>query len=240
MTRRPTRPPRLYFSFRSPYSWLTVRRLLEELPEAPAAFDWLPYWDPDPLTAAALVERGAQFHYVQMSRAKHLYLLLDTKRLADSLSVPMAWPVDVDCWWELPHLAYLVARHAGRGLEFYESLVSARWGRGEDICKPDVIRKAAIEAGVAPDLAVSAPDDPGVRAEGVDCLQLAYQDDVFGIPYLRWGRDRFWGYERLDPFLKLWRTNGCADAAATSTDEGAALQAAHAVSYDYDAPGGCG
>lgn len=248
MTRRTVRRPRLYFSFRSPYSWLTVRRLLEELPEAATEFDWLPYWDPDPLTSAALDERGARVHYVQMSRAKHLYLLLDTKRLANELGVPMAWPVDVDCWWELPHLAYLAARRAGRSLEFYQALTAARWGRGEDICVTDVVRRAAIEAGVAADLAVSAPDDPAIRAEGVDCMQLADDDDVFGIPYLRWGRHRFWGYERLDPFLKLWRADHPVAATATASSDDderaphdlAAVLRANGVGYDRDTPGGCG
>ena len=44
-----------------------------------------------------------------MSRAKHRYLLLDIKRLADREGLPFAWPIDIDCWWELPHLAWLHA-----------------------------------------------------------------------------------------------------------------------------------
>ncbi|GAA1767049.1 2-hydroxychromene-2-carboxylate isomerase [Luedemannella helvata] len=225
------RPPRLYFSFRSPYSWLTVQRLRAAVPDADTSLEWLPYWDPDEVTERALKARGAQFHYVQMSRAKHLYLLFDTKRLAQRLGVAMAWPIDVDCWWELPHLAFLAARREGRASAFYDEIVSARWGRGEDICAPDVVRRAAEAAGFDPALAVGAPDDEAIRAEAVDCLATAYDDDVFGIPYLKWGRHRFWGYDRLDGFLEVWAQAAPAAPVAAPTGQ---------VAFDTDTAGGCG
>jgi 2-hydroxychromene-2-carboxylate isomerase len=223
------RKPRLYFSFRSPYSWLTVHRLREAVPDAEQALEWYPYWDPDEVTTRALKERDAEFHYVQMSRAKHLYLLLDTKRLAGRAGLPMSWPVDVDCWWELPHLAYLAARRYGLGMAMYDQLIAARWGRGEDICTPDVVTAAARAAGFDPALALGAPDDEDVRAEAVESLVTAYEDDVFGIPYLRVGRHRFWGYDRLDDFLSTWR-------GVTPPEREPVLVSA----YDTDTAGGCG
>lgn len=198
------RRPRLYFSFRSPYSWLTVRRLREVVPNLSTAMECFPYWDPDERTSAALADRGGEFHYLQMSRAKHLYMLMDTKRLAERQGITMAWPVDVDSWWELPHLAWLQARHDGREWEFYDAVTEARWGRGDDICQPEVIRAAAEQAGLHPDRLVAAADTPDIRSEAVECLYQAYLDDVFGIPYLKWGRHRFWGLDRVDAFLELW------------------------------------
>ncbi len=197
--------PRLYFSFRSPYSWLTIRRLRAEVPGAQQSIDFFPYWDPDEETSAGLTGRGGEFHYVQMSRAKHLYMLMDTKRLAQREGISMAWPVDVDSWWELPHLAFLRARREGLAWEFYDAITQARWGRGDDICQQDVVRAAARKAGLDPELAVGAAHDPDIREEGVDCLYQAYLDDIFGIPYLKWGRHRFWGLDRLDAFLDAWR-----------------------------------
>lgn len=199
------RRPRLYFSFRSPYSWLTVRGLRDRIPDLSAAIECFPYWDPDEKTSAALAGRGGEFHYIQMSRAKHLYMLMDTKRLAEQHGIKMAWPVDIDSWWELPHLAWLRARHEGVEWQFYDAVTEARWGRGDDICQPDVIRAAAEQAGFDPELAVLAPQDPDIRAEAVDSLYQAYLDDVFGIPYLKWGRHRFWGLDRLDAFLGVWQ-----------------------------------
>ncbi len=233
------RRPRLYFSFRSPYSWLTVRRLREVVPDLGEAMECIPYWDPDEQTGAALTRRGGEFHYVQMSRAKHLYMLMDTKRLAQRYGIAMAWPVDVDSWWELPHLAWLYARREGRAWDFYDAVVAARWGRGDDICQPDVVRAAAKQAGLDPELAVAAPDDPSIREEAADCLYLAYLDDIFGIPYLKWGRHRFWGLDRLDAFLDTWLPTR---QAATTGDPDSMPGELHdsTNAYDTDTPGGCG
>lgn len=202
------RSPRLYFSFRSPYSWMTVERLRRELPREPhEVIEFVPFWDPDEKTAAALAERGAGFHYTQMSKAKHLYILQDTKRLSGRLGLTMAWPIDVDPWWELPHLAWLRASRAGLGREFYDAVIAARWERGEDVCRPDVLQRSAQAVGLDGDLLVSAADDAEVQAEAIDCLAAAWDDDVFGVPYLRLGRQRFWGIDRLDLFLEAFVPN---------------------------------
>lgn len=198
------RQPRLYFSFRSPYSWMSVERIRAAVPDALDRIEVIPYWDPDQAIEAALRARGAEFHYVQMSRAKHRYILMDTKRLAQRLGLTMAWPIDVDQWWEVPHLAWLLARRRGRAAEFYDALTAARWLRGEDICEPHVIAAAAIEASLDGAEMVAAVDDPAIRAEGVECLSRAYDDDIFGIPYLRLGRHRFWGFDRIDQFLEVF------------------------------------
>lgn len=233
MTRR-RKPPRLYFSFRSPYSWLAVNRLHSEVPGALEQVDCFPYWDPDERTGADLQRRGGEFHYVQMSRAKHLYMLMDTKRIAEQHGLAMAWPVDVEPWWELPHLAWLQARRQGRQWQFYDAVTEARWGRGDDICEPAVVRKAAEQAGLDPELAVAAADDPTIREEGADCLYEAYLDDIFGIPYFKWGRHRFWGLDRLDAFLDVWRPEREPPAAAEPAPPTAEC------SYETDSPGGCG
>jgi 2-hydroxychromene-2-carboxylate isomerase len=231
--------PRLYFSFRSPYSWMTVHRLRAAVPDAWTALDWYPYWDPDEKTAAALAERGGELQYASMSRAKHFYILVDTKRLAQREGLAMTWPVDVDPCWELPHLAWLRARELGRAEQFYDAIVAARWERGENICDPAVVRAAAETAGMNAAAAVAASDDPQVRASGVDCLYAAYQDDVFGVPYLRWRRHRFWGFDRLDAFLATWDR---APAATAEPDRAPAAVPAPDLTraYDNDTAGGCG
>ena len=246
MTRVPSRP-KLFFSFRSPYSWLTIRRVRQRIPDAFTAFDWFPYWDPDAQTAAGLAARGAELHYVQMSRAKHLYLLMDTKRLAQAEGLSMAWPIDVDPHWELPHLGWLAARRIGRAEQFYDEVVAARWGRGADICVPEVLADCAARAGIDPDLMRCAPVDPDLRAEGVGCLERAYLDDIFGIPYFKWGMRRYWGLDRLEAFLAAWRPSPDPTASESASAE-LAMAAAVATGasdsshtgYDTDTTGGCG
>jgi 2-hydroxychromene-2-carboxylate isomerase len=232
MSRKPSRP-KLFFSFRSPYSWLTIRRLRQRVPNAFEIFDWFPYWDPDEQTSAGLAERGAEFHYVQMSRAKHLYLLMDTKRLTQAEGVSMAWPIDVAPHWELPHLAWLAAREVGLAEQFYDEVAAARWERGADICTPSVVADCAERAGLDPGCALSAPFDAQVRAEGVGCLERAYLDDVFGIPYVKWGMQRYWGLDRLDAFLAAWQPTTEPPAMAFAVP-------ALTTSYDLDTTGGCG
>jgi 2-hydroxychromene-2-carboxylate isomerase len=193
--------PRLFFSFRSPFSWLLVERLRRVVPDLHELIELVPFWEPDERTERALAARGAEILYVPMSKAKHLYILQDTRRLAERLGLRIAWPVDVDPWWEPSHLGWLRARQLGRGAELYAALTAARWERGENLSDPGVVRAAAAAAGLDGDAIAAAADDEDIRAEGVDCLVRAYEDDIFGVPYLRLGWHRFWGYDRLDDFL---------------------------------------
>jgi len=230
-----TRRPRLYFSFRSPYSWMAIERVRRRMPDLFQIADLFPYWDPDPVTERMVSERGAALYYQQMSRAKHFYVLADTKRMAARLGLAMAWPVDVDPWWELPHLGWIAARRAGQAERCYEALVAARWGRGENICDRAVFRRVIAAAGLDATLAVAA-DDADVRAEGAQCLVTAYEDDVFGVPYVRLGWQRFWGLDRMELFLEEF--TAAVPAAAPAPD--AAVARIPVGAYDRDTAGGCG
>jgi 2-hydroxychromene-2-carboxylate isomerase len=236
-----TREPTLFFSLRSPYSWLLVERLLRLVPEAHDRLQWVPYWEPDSRTTCELEAREAIVHYAPMSKAKHLYMLQDTRRLARRLGLEIAWPVDVEPWWEPAHLGWLMARRLGRAAEFYDAVVAARWQRAENICDPVVIRALAKSVGLDGDLVAGAVDDPEIRAEGVDALVVAYEDDIFGVPYLRLGWHRFWGFDRLDDFLAEYA--GAADSAPGFQDSDDAVPEKlkrQVGGYDRDTAGGCG
>ena len=234
-----TRRPRLYFSFRSPFSWLLMTRLRRHVPDVFERMETIPYWEPDAETARGLRERDAEILYADMSKAKHLYILQDTKRLAAGLGLKIAWPVDVDPWWEVSHLGWLRARRQGRAVELYDAIVAARWERGENISDPAVVARLAASVGLDGDEIAGAPSDPDMRSEGVDCLARAYEDDVFGVPYLRLGWQRFWGYDRLDAFLEAYLGSGVAPAADPLAGVPAAVQS-RVGAYDRDSAGGCG
>jgi 2-hydroxychromene-2-carboxylate isomerase len=233
------RTPRLFFSFRSPYSWLLVHRLRRCVPDALERIELVPFWEPDERTGPALRERQAVVHYVQMSRAKHLYILQDTKRIATRLGLRIAWPVDTAPWWEPSHLGWLLARRLGRAVEFYDALTSARWERGVNISDPRAIAALAASAGLDGERLAAAVDDPEIRSEGVQCLVEAYEDDVFGVPYLRLGWRRFWGYDRLDDFLREYLPSG-APPPGDPLEEVPAELRERVGAYDTDTAGGCG
>jgi 2-hydroxychromene-2-carboxylate isomerase len=233
------RAPRIYFSFRSPFSWMAVHRLQTEVPDVMRRLEFVPYWDPDATTGQALADAGAHLPYTQMSRAKHLYILQDTKRNAARLGLSMAWPIDVEPWWELPHLAWLRARQLGAEREFYAAVVAARWERGEDVCQRDAVHAIAESVGLDGAELAAAPENPALREEGVAALVDAYEDDVFGIPYFRVGRHRFWGLDRVDGFLEQWLP--CSTAAEPDGLAGVPERVRAAVgAYDHDTAGGCG
>lgn len=195
------RTPRFYFAFRSPYSWIASRLLKERYAIAFDRIEYIPYWEPDARTDELLRARGGKHLYHPMSKAKHLYILQDVKRLTTKLGYRLAWPIDQEPWWELPHLAYLAARRAGKGQAFIEAIYAARWERGENICAAEVVRCVAGEVGLDAEALLAAPDDESIRVEGVDALHTAYQNDVFGVPFFTLGYEKFWGVDRVEDFV---------------------------------------
>lgn len=231
------KPPRVFFSFRSPFSWLALERIARRAPGVLDVLEWIPYWEPDAITAAALAERGAVIHYAAMSKAKHLYILQDTQRLAAAMGLAIRWPVDVTPHWEVPHLGWLAARRhqPPSALPLYRAVVAARWQRGEDICDPDVMGRLAESVGVASAVVTGAAAVAAVRAEGVDALHRAWEDDIFGVPYFRHQRARFWGYDRVDAFLAALGVVTPAEVPELPAEVRERLGA-----YDTDSAGGCG
>lgn len=223
--------PLLYFSFRSPYSWLAVERLRDAVPDMHERIRFIPVWNPDPEFRAQLSRRDLGFRYVEMSVTKHRYVLADVRRLARRDGRTLTWPIDRDPWWELPNLVWLAARRSGHGDRLYTALVTARWERGEDICDPQVVRRLATGVGLDPDLVTTAPRDPDVRVEGLECLISAWDGDVFGFPYFRLGRHRFWGVDRLADFLDALG-HLATGTPQTDPDE--------IPPFDEDTAGGCG
>lgn len=236
------RSPKIFFSFRSPYSWMGLRRLRMRVPDVLERTQLIPFWDPDPDMLAAIRARNADTHYVPMSKPKHLYILHDTKRLAAENGLHMAWPIDVNCHWEVPHLGWLRARSFGAATAFYNAVVEARWARAENICDPAVIHRIASDLGLDADQVAGAHADAEIRAQAADCLVAAYEEDVFGVPYFRLGRQRFWGLDRVDAFADQLVAGARAQRAplAPGVHEEPNGRVKIGVPYDADTAGGCG
>lgn len=223
-----------FFSLRSPYSWLAYRRLCERHDDVLHRLRWVPTWEPDELTEKLLADRGGVLPFAPMSRAKNLYILQDITRLTRESGRRMTWPLDRDPVWEIPHLAYLRARHQGAGAEFIAAAYQARWEQGRDICDRAIVAELGESLGLDPDELASAVDDPALREEGADSLLEVCENGAFGVPFFVCGDSTFWGAERVDAFAALLRDPGqdvpvCTDGPSTVEE-----------SLDYSHAGGCG
>ncbi|MEU5993614.1 DsbA family protein [Spirillospora sp. NPDC047418] len=241
MSRR-DRPPRFYFNLRSPYSWLAYRDLLGRYADLAARVEWAPFWEPDEPSLKLLAEAGGEFPYTPMSRAKHLYILQDVRRLAAERGLAIGWPVDREPWWEVPHLAHLVARRRGRGAEFVAAAYRARWEEGRDICDPATVARIGDGLGLDPAELTGAVDDPDVRAEGARALLEIYEDGVFGVPFFVNGFEKFWGVDRLAAFAASVAASAAAPVAGPVAAPIAAPCAASVrpAAFDDGHAGGCG
>jgi 2-hydroxychromene-2-carboxylate isomerase len=236
---------RFYFSFRSPYSWLAYRDLMARHPDVAQAAEWRPFWEPDEESRRLLAEAEGAFPYVDMSRAKALYILQDVRRLARSRGLANAWPVDRKPRWEVSHLAYLVARAQGAGPQFVEAVYRARWELGLDISEPATITAIGADLGLDPAALATAPDDPAVRRQGLRALLDIDADGVFGVPFFIHRRDKFWGLDRLPDFVAAVRGDAPApasdrcDAPAPANGRDPELEPV-AAGGDQGHAGGCG
>jgi 2-hydroxychromene-2-carboxylate isomerase len=228
------KPPRWYFSFRSPYSWFAYRDLTSRYADVAREIEWIPFWEPDQRTERMLDEAGAEFPYVPMSRDKHLYILQDTRRLAAERDLTMTWPVDRNPCWEVAHLGYFVARELGHGPQFIDAVYRARWEQGRDISDPVTIAEIATEIGADPAALTGAPDDQEIRELGVSALSAGHRDGVFGVPFFVKGYDKYWGVERLPGFVAAMRST------KEKAEPGRAAEVVLTPASDGGHAGGCG
>jgi 2-hydroxychromene-2-carboxylate isomerase len=202
--------PRWYFSFRSPYSWLAYRDLLKHHPDVADTIEWLPFWEPDEPAQSTLDDEGIRLPYVPMSREKHLYILMDVRRLCRERGLDLAWPVDREPRWEVAHLAYLAAEEHGKGRAFIDAVYRLRWEEGRNISDPQVIGGLGPELDLNGDLLAHAHLDPAVRERGMTALRSLHRDGVFGVPFFICGFQKFWGVDRLQGFTEEVRSRRAA------------------------------
>lgn len=236
------KPPRWYFSLRSPYSWLAFRELTQNAPDVAESIEWRPYWEPGEVGARLLAEAGIRLPYVPMSKEKHLYILQDVKRLATERGLSITWPIDVDLDWDVAHLAYFVAQDAGRGVDFIDAVHRARWERGLDVSLRTTMTAIGEELGLDPGALAGAADDPEIRRRGVEALRAVERDGVFGVPFFIHRHDRFWGLDRLPGFIARVRNAAGApgDAARPESGSGAVRADLLVPAGDAGHAGGCG
>jgi 2-hydroxychromene-2-carboxylate isomerase len=185
-----------FFSFRSPYSYLS----------APRAFD-LPR-----RYGVELAWRGVRPMAMRgqpLPRAKQFYILRDAAREADQLGLPFGKihdPLGEGVWRCL-----CVAEHAlaqGRLERFVTTSARAIWGEGVEVLRDAPLRALCERAGLEWEACLRAIANPDYRERvEINTAKLAAIGH-WGVPVLKYRDEVFWGQDRIEDLERLLRRDG--------------------------------
>lgn len=175
----------VFFSFRSPYSYLALARLV--------AWRDVHGVDVRARPVLPLVMRG-----LPVPAEKRLYLARDAKREADRLGIPfgrIADPVGVGVERCIAVFAHADAR--GRGLDFAHSACKGAFADGLDLATDAGLFAVAARAGVDEATVRAGLADEGWRTLAERNREELYDLGLWGVPSFRIGDFSTFGQDRL-------------------------------------------
>ncbi len=178
---------RLYFSFRSPYSWLALYRIYHIQSDLPVDFELIPCFPPP--------DSGETLNY---SEGKKRYILEDIKRFTDAYGLELNWPEPFDTDWKRPHSSFVYANEQSAGMDFCLNAYNARFGKGLDIGRDDVIMGLAEASRIDPDKTVKAADDSKIHRSIMKGMLRGNRDGLFGVPLFVYDGRKYWGNDRIE------------------------------------------
>jgi len=176
----------LFFSFRSPYSYLAGPRAFA-LPER---------------HGIELVFRGVipmAMRGQAVPRAKQLHTMRDVKREAMRLGMPFG-PVH-DPIGDGAMRCLLIGEHAvdvGREREFVLGASSAIWAHAVDVARDEPLRAVCERAGLEWKSCREALEDPALRARVEDNTEALLALGHWGVPVFDLRGELFWGQDRIE------------------------------------------
>ncbi len=214
----------VFWSFRSPYSYLATPRLVELAQQYDLDVRVRPVYP--------LAIRKPEF-FEQLNPLWPGYLLRDTTRIAQSLGLPFRWPrpdpvvqraVDgtLRTAPEQPYIHRLtrlgqLAAERGRGLAFIEQVSRLIWsGEVDGWHEGEHLARAAARAGLSlaeldPVAAREAARLDGAIAANQEALEKAGH---WGVPTCVFQGEPFFGQDRLDLLVWRLRQHGLAERSA--------------------------
>lgn len=200
----------LFWSFRSPYSYLATPRLVEMARDYDLEIRVRPVYP--------LAVRQPTF-FDRVTPQWVAYLMRDTFRIAQMQGIPYRWPrpdpvtVDHETRYAAPDQPYIhrltrlgcAAAEDGNGLAFLDEVSRVIWGGTENWHAGDHLAKAAERAGLdlaALDTKIEA--DPDKYEAIIEANQKAHHEaGHWGVPTMVFQDEPFFGQDRLD--VLLWR-----------------------------------
>jgi 2-hydroxychromene-2-carboxylate isomerase len=177
-------PLELFYSFRSPYSYLSLKRVYEIADAFGLDLKLRP--------VLPMVMRG-----MQVPRRKLLYIVRDTTREAERLEIPygkVADPVGAGVERCLAAFRYAESEHKGR--DFLVNAGVAIWSEAIDVSTDKGMRKVTGRTSLFwPDV-VAAMESDDWRAEIEGNRESMMAAGSWGVPTIRMGDEVFWGQDR--------------------------------------------
>ena len=201
----------LFWSFRSPYSYMITPRLVQLEQDYDVAGNIRPVYP--------LAVRTLEFFEAQ-DPLWFRYFAIDINREAQYLGLPFRWPspdpVKMDFATrtypkEQPYIHRLTrlgaaASERGRGLALLAEISHVIWsGTVDNWHEGDHIANAIRRAGLDPDALFAAADDEADRLHAViEASQVAQREaGHWGVPMIAFNGEPFYGQDRFDQFK--WR-----------------------------------
>lgn len=194
----------LFWSFRSPYSYLATPGALQLLEDFDVAVEFRP--------VLPLAVRSPDFFSPENLRRAR-YIMIDWPRRARLLGLPHVWPSPdpivqdlktFEIASEQPYIYRLVylgveAQRRGRGVQFAAQVSDLLFGGTKDWQLGDHLAGAAARAGLdlqSMDEAIANPDS---HREEVDRNQAALDESGhWGVPTFVFDGEPFFGQDRID------------------------------------------
>lgn len=201
----------LFWSFRSPYSYLATPRLLKMTEQYDLVVNARPVYP--------LAVRSGEF-FAQVNPLWIPYLMRDTLRIAQMIGLPYRWPrpdpviVDIQTRAATPNQPYIhrltrlgcAAAEAGRGLPFLKEISHTIWsGTVDNWQEGDHLAKASARAGLnLAELDRKIATTPEKYETIIQENQKAHlASGHWGVPTMAFNGEPFFGQDRLD--VLLWR-----------------------------------
>ena len=201
----------LYWSFRSPYSYMIMPRLSALERDYDVTCNVRPVYP--------LAVRTPEF-FETRDPLWFSYFMVDIHREAAFLGLPFRWPRPDPVLMDFatrtypkdqPHIHRLTrmgvaAAERGKGLAFLEEVSKTIWsGTVDDWHLGDHIAQATARAGLDPAEIAAAADDEAERLHAViEASQVAQREaGHYGVPMIAFNGEPFFGQDRFDQFK--WR-----------------------------------
>jgi len=209
----------LFYSFRSPYSYLATGRVVELTKKYDVSVNFRPVYP--------LAVRKPDF-FKDVNPLWPRYVFTDIIRISQMLEIPMGWPQPdpivqdpetLQVSKEQPYIYRLVrlgiaAALEGKGLAFADEVSRVIWtGEVKNWHEGDHLAKAVSRAGLKleeMDRAIEAKPEyyDGIAAENQKALEEAGH---WGVPTMVFNGEPFFGQDRLDLLVWRMKQHGLAD-----------------------------